>query len=107
MSLVLQYVQHASVVLNSKLGEHHKYSQVLKSIIDTSDETQAGIIISTICHDPEIHKIYFPVHIDTHAQVIWCTNVLCGYPGAPPKWVMDIKRRAAAGFALASLQPRS
>ena len=57
MSLVLQYVQHASVVLNSKLGEHHKYSQVLKSIIDTSDETQAGIIISTICHDPEIHKV--------------------------------------------------
>jgi hypothetical protein len=59
MSLVLQYAQHASVVLTAELGEHHKYSQVLKSIIDTSDETQASIIIGAICHDPEIHKIYY------------------------------------------------
>lgn len=83
----MQYIQHMSYVLEDKLGANHKNSELLKSIVNPSEARNA---IETICHDPEIHKIYFPVHVDTSAQVAWCKNVLCGYPGPPTKYVYNI-----------------
>jgi hypothetical protein len=93
MANYIDYIQKMSCTLkrNDMLGDDHKYVKMLESIIDesiidtsdhcsssSSSNNKARDAFETICQDPEVHKLYFPINIDFEKQTAWLRHVLCG-----------------------------
>jgi hypothetical protein len=84
------------------LGNDNRYIKMLKciideSIVDMSDDCQvkARDAFEAICQDPEIHKVYFPIHIDSEKQSEWLRHVLCGqYLCAPNRRLQEVYSRS-------------
>ena len=79
MTYIIEYIQHTFDMLVDKLGEDHVYIRTIESIIneaagkDREDIPDSCIVkarqlINTICHDPVIQKMYFPINIDIEMQ---------------------------------------
>ena len=85
-----------SWTLIDRLGEKHKYNEMLQAIILAVPfvESDAAIAIDTVCNDPEIQKLYFPILIDASAQGMYCRHVLCRYECAPNKHLLNMYLRS-------------
>lgn len=79
-------------ILCAKVGPHHKYAVVLQDALKCNDEALLNIdaIIDLVCRDPEIQRLYFPVHIDALKQATWCRHELCRYAAPCSKDVWDV-----------------
>ena len=88
--IYIEYAQNMMYELCFRLGPDHKYNKVLQSILDAQDSDQASNMIATVCDDPDIQKLYFPIHIDAVAQAEWCRAHMCRIQCAPKRSVEDV-----------------
>ena len=102
MTYIIEYIQHTFDRLVDKLGEDHVYIRTIVSIIDEaagkdipdSLAEKADQLITTICHDPVIQKLYFPINIDIEMQAEWLEHVFCGHKCAPNGRLQDVLCRS-------------
>ncbi len=89
----MNYICNMQHILSKKLGPNHKYNDALNLVITDNiyDELQADLLIKTICQDPEIHALYFPVHADVDFEIkeTFCRHELCRLDTPPKKHVMQ------------------
>jgi hypothetical protein len=88
----MQQMNHLVNIQNTltiKLGAGHKYFNLLKS--QSEHDSHIDFIITTICQDPEIHALYFPVDADVDFEIkeTFCRHELCRLDTPPKKHVMQ------------------